>query len=400
MKKRIAVFFGGRSPEHDVSIITGLQMLHALNTQKYSAFPVYLDRWGAWLVGPGLDQRKNYFPHAKMRSSLMPVLPDIASRGFGRLLPQTGGLFGKPKAIEFDVALMAFHGLHGEDGPMQGVWHLANVAYTGPRVLDAGIAMDKLMTKRIARNANVPVLPDVCIRKRDGVDTPEKMAKVLSDRNLAFPVIVKPNRLGSSVGVAPAKTPEEALGALQYIFRLDDAALLEPFLQNFTEYNVAVIRKGTQYITSAIERPRRSEELLSFKQKYLSGGQKTGQKLGGQKQALPSEGMLSMTREINPDIPDSFAETVRGYATNVVRALNGSGAPRLDFLYDDDRKQLYFNEINPIPGSFGYFLWQAATPRLNTDELLDHLITEAEELQAAGLLPDDPVPEDARLFGR
>ncbi|NDC56047.1 MAG: D-alanine--D-alanine ligase, partial [Alphaproteobacteria bacterium] len=164
MKKRIAVFFGGRSPEHDVSIITGLQMLHALNTQKYSAFPVYLDRWGAWLVGPGLDQRKNYFPHAKMRSSLMPVLPDIASRGFGRLLPQTGGLFGKPKAIEFDVALMAFHGLHGEDGPMQGVWHLANVAYTGPRVLDAGIAMDKLMTKRIARNANVPVLPDVCIR--------------------------------------------------------------------------------------------------------------------------------------------------------------------------------------------------------------------------------------------
>ncbi|NDC57172.1 MAG: hypothetical protein EBZ69_10285 [Alphaproteobacteria bacterium] len=213
-------------------------------------------------------------------------------------------------------------------------------------------------------------------------------------------MIVKPNRLGSSVGVAPAKTPEEALGALQYIFRLDDAALLEPFLQNFTEYNVAVIRKGTQYITSAIERPRRSEELLSFKQKYLSGGQKTGQKLGGQKQALPSEGMLSMTREINPDIPDSFAETVRGYATNVVRALNGSGAPRLDFLYDDDRKQLYFNEINPIPGSFGYFLWQAATPRLNTDELLDHLITEAEELQAAGLLPDDPVPEDARLFGR
>src|SRR5215472_3064961 len=143
MKSRIAVFLGGRSPEHDVSVVTGLQALAALDQTRFDAFVVYVTPQGDWLTGPGLEERRNYLPDAPLRGKLTEVTLDIAAGGVGRLLPRKAGLFSRRAPAEFDVALLAFHGLVGEDGQMQGLFEAANIAYTGMRTLAAAVLMDK-----------------------------------------------------------------------------------------------------------------------------------------------------------------------------------------------------------------------------------------------------------------
>ena len=152
MKTRIAVFFGGRSPEHDVSIVTGLQAMEALDQQIYESFPVYIAAGGEWWVGEPLRDRANYIPSEQTLKSLDSVTLDVGANpeGIGRLISkQGGGLLGKRKTVEFDVALLAFHGLAGEDGRLQGLFDVANVPYTGMRTMAAAVFMDKAATKRL-----------------------------------------------------------------------------------------------------------------------------------------------------------------------------------------------------------------------------------------------------------
>jgi D-alanine-D-alanine ligase len=217
-------------------------------------------------------------------------------------------------------------------------------------------------------------------------------------KNVQFPCCIKPAHLGSSIGVSRVKDAQETSDVLPGIFRYDDTAMLEPFVDNLVEYNVAVARINGEIRTSAIERPKRSTELLDFRTKYKSGGSKgEGAKQPGQS----SEGMLSLTRDINPDIPAELAANIRKWAAQVFEQVGGSGAPRLDFLCNGKTGEVWFNEANPCPGSFGYFLWEASKQKpLLFLELLDHLVSEALELHARRQIPLDPTPEDARLFPR
>lgn len=404
-KRKIAVFFGGRSPEHDVSVITGLQVLDAVDSSVYEAFPVYISPEGVWYVGDLLRKRDNYMLNAARKAELTEVTLDVYGARGGVLIPKSGGgLFSKPKPIEFDVAIPAFHGLIGEDGNIQGAFELANVPYTGMRTKASAILMDKVATKYFLKGLDIPALPFATLRrpKDGGYLIPEKeIEEALAP--LGYPCILKPANLGSSIGVAKVNNAAEVRACLPAIFEFDCAAIAEPFVKNLVEYNVAVSRVSGEIKTSAIERPKATDELLDFKQKYMSGGDdKSGNKLGGTKSASSrvSEGMLSLTREINPNIPPEMDRNIREWAHRMFDAIDGSGAPRIDFISDAKSGEIWMNEVNPCPGSFGYFLWEAASDPVFFTDLMTKMIEEAVILNAGRALPRDPVPQDARLLKR
>ncbi|MAE52466.1 MAG: D-alanine--D-alanine ligase [Micavibrio sp.] len=398
-KKTIAVFFGGRSPEHDVSVVTGLQVLQAIDQTKYEAFPVYITTDGAWYIGDALRERANYLPDRTMLDSLTQVTLDVAANGApkGRLLARKKSIFGGVKPVEFDVAVPAFHGLIGEDGNIQGLFETAKTPYTGMRTMASALTMDKGVSKRLMQSLDIPTLPFAILRRAEqGYTLPVKdIAAQLSD--MPFPVCVKPCHLGSSIGVAKCNDADEVHACLPAIFKYDSAAIVEAFVENMVEYNVAVARMDGKIVTSALERPKNTADLLDFKQKYLSGGDdKTGEKKMGQL----SEGMLSLTRELNPDLAAKTEGNIRSWAERLFDALDGTGAPRIDFIGNDKTGDIWMNEINACPGSFGYFLWEAAKDSVLFTNLLTHLIEEARQYARGMAMPADPVPMDARLHKR
>ena len=282
------------------------------------------------------------------------------------------------------------------------MFEAANIPYTGMRTMASSILMDKIATKHVVAGTDVPMLPFKKIRRpaQGLMITPAELTAMLGE--VKFPCCVKPAHLGSSIGVAKVKTMQELSDTLPAIFRYDTTAILEPFVENLVEYNVSVARINGVVTTSAIERPKHSSELLDFKAKYLSGGNKGGAKTGGTKTPgqSGSEGMLSLTRDINPDIPAPMAANIRGWAKTVYEQVEGAGVPRLDFMSNSATGEIWFNEANPCPGSFGYFLWEAAEKPLLFPQLLDHLIKEAKQLHSATQIPADPTPESARMFTR
>lgn len=403
-KKKIAVFFGGRSPEHDVSVVSGLQVLNALDLSLYDAFPVYIATDGTWYIGEALRKRENYMPDAAMLNALTEVTLDIsgAQRG-GVLLPKNIPFFGMPKPVEFDIAFPVFHGLYGEDGNLQGLFELANIPYTGMRTKASSVLMDKISSKYMLQSLDIPVLPFAALKRpAEGFLIPEEEIDAAL-KPLGYPCILKPAHLGSSIGVAKVNNAEEAKGCLPAIFEYDDVAIAEPFVENLVEYNVSVMRQAGRVTTSAIERPKSSEELLDFKQKYMSGGDsKTGNKLGGGVKESPrvSEGMLSLTREINPDIDKALEDKIRDHAVKMFEGCDGTGAPRIDFIGNEKTGEIWMNEVNPCPGSVAYFLWEAAREPFLFTDFLSLLIGEAIKENVMRVLPRDPVPVDARLLKR
>src|SRR5947209_5377876 len=393
---RVAVFLGGRSPEHDVSVITGLQALKAIDQDRFVAFPVYVTPRGEWLVGESLSKRRSYLPDARTRGDLAEVTLSLGEPGRGVLVPKRSGLFSRRPPLEFDAAVLAFHGLGGEDGQFQGLFETANLPYTGMRTLASAVLMDKAAAKRLLRGLDIPLLPDAVItRGAAGLPSAEAITAALG--NIGFPCIVKPAHLGSSIGVGKAEDMEELRALLPAIFRLDRQAIVEPFVPNLVEYNLSVARIDGAVRTSAIEKPKRAEELLDFRQKYVSG---SDNKTGGKSAGESSEGMLSLTREINPALPSEFEADLRRWAVAAFEAVDGTGAPRVDFYCNEATGEVWLNEVNPCPGSFGYFLWEAAAPPVRFTALLSLLIEEALARHREGQLPADPVPAEARLLRR
>lgn len=404
-KQTIAVIFGGRTPEHDVSIVTGLQALSAIDQSRFTAFPVYIARDGKWYVGEELRARAFFLPEGEALKKLTEVTLDLApaQNGQGVLRPKKTSLFGAAKPITFDVAFLAVHGLYSEDGSPQGVCEIAGIPYTGMRLMASAICMDKIVTKQLAKAVGIPVLPHIRLdRPAEGYLIPEgELRAQLGD--MKFPLCVKPVSLGSSIGVAKVKDVAELAAVLPSIFGYDSAAMVEPFVPNLVEYNVAVSGLFGEVKTSAIERPKTSAELLDFKEKYMAGGSgKSGTKTAGTKTAgAISEGMLSLTRELNPPELDEKREAdLRGWSAAMFTALCGTGAPRIDYLCNKETGELWLNEVNACPGSFGYFLWEAAAAPTLFTPFLTALITEALTLHEKKALPADPVPPGARLFKR
>ncbi|MFP4386429.1 MAG: D-alanine--D-alanine ligase, partial [Alphaproteobacteria bacterium] len=325
-KKTVAVFYSGRSPEHDVSVISALQALQAFDRDQYEVVPVYIAPDGAWYTGDIVSKRDKLLLDEQGLKEVTEVTLDVRADRGGVLLPKKTGIFAKAKPITFDVAVPVFHGLYGEDGGMQGLFELANIPYAGMRTKASALLMDKVTTKFVLFALGIPALPFAVIRRpaNGGYLVDEKTLEGLL-ANLSFPLILKPVHLGSSIGVAKVNSIEEVRACLPAIFEYDDAAIAEPFVENLVEYNVSVGHIDGQIKTSAIERPKSTEELLDFKQKYVpkddgEGGLKSG---GVKNSPIPSEGMLSLTRDINPDIPQEMENNIRQWAVQLYETLDG-----------------------------------------------------------------------------
>jgi D-alanine-D-alanine ligase len=367
---RVGVVFGGRSVEHDVSIITGLQACEVL-AARHEPVPLYIDRDGRWFAGQSLRDIDTY--RAAGGVDAEPVVFDIGSgRLRSRPVEQRRGMFGRgaggsPPEQRLDVVIPATHGTQGEDGCLQGALELADVPYGGPTLEAAVLAMNKAVTKSMLRAAQIPVLEDLTLRRseyeRQG---PEAIIAKIKAR-FGLPVYAKPASLGSSVGVSRCADEAQLADALQLAFELDRVALVEPAIEGGKEINCAVLgRPGAELRVSACEQPIASADFLSFEDKYMREGGK-----GGKGEAMKSEGMSSADRIIPAPISDELTASVEELSRRTFEVLGCTGVARVDLLLDG-QDRLFVNEPNTIPGSFAFYLWEPVG--LSFTDLLDELI--------------------------
>lgn len=378
-KKNIAVLFGGRSCEHEISIITGLQLIEFLDTNKYNAIPVYVAKDGRWYQGNELLNRAIYkdFENKKKMLNEVTLYPYTGQKGLTVL--KKACFFGE-KIIPVDMYFPAFHGEFGEDGCMQGLFELAGVPYAGPNLLSCAIAMSKSTAKVIVSQYGIPVLPSVTIPKvlveKDGMEEAKKA--IFSSGVLKYPLFIKPNNLGSSIGVSKATNDEELFIALTKVYKHDLEALIEPYMDDMFEINISVMDTKEGIITSVVEIPVTDGSFLSYEDKYMREGK--GKKKGGVPQRR-SQGMASLTRAINPtNLDDEVKKQVTNYAKLAFGAIRATGVGRIDFMFDKKTGTIYLNEFNLIPGSLSFYLWEKSEPNIFYTEELTKLIQRAFEI--------------------
>ncbi len=383
-KIRLAVLFGGRSVEHEISIITGLQAMQAMDPEKYSIIPIYIAPTGKWFTGKPLYNRPFYrtfdASHPEIQEVTLLPKPDVQG-----LLVCKNGIPTQEK-IAIDACFLGFHGQQGEDGCIQGLLEMTDIPYTGCGVPAAAVSMNKFLCKAIVKAAGVPVLPGIKVSKEDAMQSLAAVCRqIQSTPGLEnFPLFVKPCSLGSSVGVSPALDLYALHGALAKVFQYDDYAIVEPFIQNLLEVNISIL-DGTPVKASVTEIPLTSRETgaLSYDDKYMRGGNKL---------AKPSQGMASLARIINPDhLPLTVKAAITQYALDAFKAIGCSGQARLDFMIDTSKDQIYFNEINPIPGSLAFYLWDRLDPPLLYTQSIDQMIARAFEKKAMKLSLKDHI---------
>jgi D-alanine-D-alanine ligase len=367
-EKTVAVLFGGRSVEHEVSVITGHQIMDALKAAGHRVLPIYLTKEGEWYAGESLHNLKLYTDPAGEPTSVTGVARVSLSpdRSIRQLIVHPGvrqGLFRKLPQLWAEVFFPCLHGSFGEDGSLQGLFELADVPYVGAGVAASALSMDKALTKVVCRSVGIPVLDWLVLSR---ADWHHEAARVIEriESACAYPVIVKPVCLGSSIGVKRCHNRATLREAVATALILDDRVLVETALTDFIEINCAVMGPPEQ--ASVCEQPVTQEAILSFDAKYKRGGK-------GSKHAKTPDGMVSLERIIPAPISADLAQRVQRLATQVFRVIGAAGTSRIDFLYQSDRETLYLNEINSIPGSLAFYLWEATG--LPFDELVDKLIT-------------------------
>lgn len=378
-KKNLAVLFGGRSVEHEISVITALQLINVIDVTQYEIIPVYIAQTGRWYVGDNLLDKNFYrrLPNSVTAAQEVALLPVAGSKGLTYLNSRRNDI------LPIDIYFLAFHGTFGEDGCIQGMLEMADATYTGCGVLPAALGMNKYQCKMMLKGAGIPVLPAAIIDRRDA----QKSLAAVREQIFAtpgleqLPLFVKPCNLGSSIGIGVAKDERTLNACLVNTFRYDSHAIVEPCIKEIVEINVSVLEDDDDEITaSVIEMPVSLSGMLTFEEKYLrdDGGKKTG--------SNESQGMASLSRVIDPqDLNPELKQAALDYAKKAFKVLGCSGVSRIDFIIDASCDQLYFNEINTLPGSLSFYLWVKSNPPLLYTELLNRIIRQAEKRQVTKL---------------
>ena len=358
MKIKVGVFFGGKSVEHEISIISAVQAMLSLDTEKYDVIPVYMTKDNKFYTGEQLKNIENYKDiKALLEKSQRIVLQNID--GKVRLLSYPFKKFGKNEINYIDVALPVVHGTNVEDGNLQGYLHMLEVPYCGCDVLSSAVGMDKFAQKAIMASHGIPVLPAKCFdMKKYNKESKQILEEIESD--IKYPMIVKPVNLGSSVGIKKVKNREELEDAIDYGFEFSMRVLVEHAVEHLREINCSVLGDFESAKPSTCEEPVNADEILSYQDKYLCGEK------GG------SKGMSSTKRKLPADISEETSDKVKKYAVEAFKALGCNGVVRIDFLMDDETKQVWVNEINTIPGSLAFYLWEATG--LKYKDMLDEVI--------------------------
>ncbi len=356
--KNLIIAFGGSSPEHEVSVLTAMQVFAALKESSYELIPLYITKSGKWLSGDALKDLSNYKDLKSLESESYPVSFSKDEMGTTHLTEQgKSGLFKKPIAVPVYAVVCAFHGSEGENGSFQGVCEQFNIPYTGSGVLASSVGMDKIKAKQLCEANHIPVTSSLDFYESDWEQHQET---ILNEAEmLGFPLVVKPANLGSSIGVKKVENKEDLVEAVEVAFRYDAHLLVEVAIEPLMEINCSVLGTAEHCRASVCERPLGLTETLSFEDKYQSGS-------GAEK------GMASADRVIPADISSELTDQIRTMAVHIFKTFDASGVARLDFLVNADTEEVYFNEINTIPGSFSFYLWEKSD--LTFTQLVDELI--------------------------
>ncbi len=371
---KIGLVFGGVSPEHEVSVITALQMAAAMDRSKYTPVPLYIAKDGTWYTGDALLDLSRYKDLDTLVASATPVaLTPARGRGVTVQSLQPTKFFQKPAPpLPLDVLFLALHGGEGENGGVQGICETYNVPYTGSGVFGSALGMDKVITKMLCHQQGIPVVDYVAFRESEWGNREEEWLDRI-ERDINYPVVVKPARLGSSIGIRLARDRTTLDAAIEDALRYDDKVVVEYAVRNLREINCSVMGSPDEAVASVLEEPRTSagEALLTYQEKYMRGA--SGAKGGKQAASAPaSEGMASLDRVIPAPVSPEQTAAIQALAVKVFQLFECAGLARIDFLMDGATGQVYFNEINTIPGSFSFYLW--APSGVPFDELAHRLI--------------------------
>lgn len=359
MKIKVAVLFGGKSVEHEISIISAIQAMHAMNREKYEVIPVYLTKSNEMYVGEEVGNISAYTDiPALLKKSRRVIFVNEENRT--KLVYYPVKAFKNPLFSEVDLAFPIVHGTNVEDGNLQGYLHTFNLPYVGCDVLSSAVGMDKYVMKTVLKDNGIPVLDCKCVMAKEYDQNPEEAAAKIEEK-ISYPVIVKPINLGSSVGISKANDREELLEALENVFHFAQRALVEKAVVHLKEINCAVLGDYEFAEASECEEPVNTDDILSFEDKYIGGG-----KSGG------SKGMATLKRKIPAEITPEERDTVRKMAVDAFLALGCSGVTRIDFMQDTETGEIWLNEVNTIPGSLSFYLWEPLGMKYTT--LLDRLI--------------------------
>lgn len=353
---KVGVIFGGESVEHEVSIISAVQAMNKMDSEKYEIVPIYITKDGEWYTGDFLKEIETFQDMHLLKKYAKSV---VLYRRNGSFVLQTKGFF-KTIIKEIDIAFPIVHGTNVEDGVLQGYLKTIGIPFVGSDVCGAALGQDKIFQKQIWESENLPIPKYTWFFDSEYEENPEEVIKKVE--KIKYPVIVKPATLGSSVGISIAHKKEELIEAIEDAINYDNKILVEEVIKNLVEVNVSVVGNHDSQDTSVIEQVLSNNDILTYEDKYIGESKKSG----------PSKGMASASRKIPADIGEKLTNEVKDIAVKAFKALNLSGDVRIDFLIDSKKKNIYINEVNTIPGSLAFYLWEPIGK--DYTELLDELI--------------------------
>lgn len=359
MKTNVAVFFGGRSVEHEISVISALQAINAFDRNKYNIIPIYISKQGRWFTGPLTLDIRNYkdMKSLEEKSEEVYMRPEYGDYNLYRANPG-GGIFSKKNPVyeELHVAIPVLHGSHGEDGMFEGLLETIGIPFAGCDTLSSANGMDKITMKMILRSEGIPVVDYVWFTDKEWISGKERIiARIESE--LGYPVIVKPANLGSSVGIGAASDRDTLIEKIDNAERFSQRIIVEHKVEDMMEINCSVLGDADEHESSVCEEPISKGEFLSYEEKY-GGGAKAG--------------MQASEKKIPADIPVEMSEAIRKMAGETFRVLSCHGVSRVDVMVDRKDNSIYVNEINTIPGSLSFYLWEESG--ISFTDLMDRLV--------------------------
>ncbi len=364
----IAVIFGGRSTEHDISIITALaSIIKPLElSRKYRVEAVYISKDGTWYWDDKLKEIGLY-TSGNIQDFIHKHRPASVQFDGGMTLIKASNIAGRKTLRKIDVVFPAMHGTYGEDGSLMGLLDMAGVAYVGCGLSASVVAMDKVLAKQVAAANAIPVTEFLVFSRSELERDPAGAIKEIKQQ-LAYPIFIKPAHLGSSIGISRASDDTALQNGLEVAAYYDDKIIVEETVQNLIEVTLPVI--GNDQLTPALlERPlTKPEDFFDFDTKYLQGGKKG-------KGAKGAQGYSQLPAEL----PKELYAKAEEIGLSVYRALGCSGIARVDLLIDSKTNRVYFNEVNPLPGDLYAHNWNRAG--VSNVELVQKLIELAKERQ-------------------
>ena len=357
MKIKVGVIFGGKSVEHEVSIISALQAINNMDDDKYEVVPIYIDKDRNWYTGMELLNIDNFKNLDFLYKNIIPIV--LCKRKNDFVLLKQKGLF-KRVENKVDIAFPIVHGANVEDGSLVGYLESIGIPYVGSGVLGSAIGQDKVVMKKLMQSENLPVVDYVWFYDYEYVNDEDLINNKIE--KLGFPVIVKPARLGSSVGITVAHEANELKDCVEEVIKYDSKIVVEKVINNLVEINASVLGNSEYLVVSPLEEVMGIDEFLSYRDKYIGG-----------KKGTKSKGMINTNRIIPARVEPKIETEIKSLSEKVFRLFNLSGVVRIDFLFDKKNSKVYVNEPNIIPGSLSFYLWKECGKNYKT--LLDDLIT-------------------------